>query len=99
MAGGGNEDVKDWGRELNAVADRVGVRFPRSETRDRVRAYLIGLLGPVRRSQRSIFRSLPKTDRKTSFTRKRRLRILLDFSTTGARSGSGEPISERSGQR
>ena len=49
MAGGGIEDVKDWGRELNAVADRVGVRFPRSETRDRARAYLIGPLGPVQR--------------------------------------------------
>ena len=49
MAGVGFEDVSDWGRELDAVADSVGVRFPRSETRDRVRAYLIGLLGPVQR--------------------------------------------------
>src|SRR5580704_13893409 len=43
------EDVRDWGRELDAVARRIGARFPRSETRDRVRAYLIGLLGPVQR--------------------------------------------------
>jgi hypothetical protein len=49
MASVGLEDVKDWGRELDAVADRVGARFPRSETRDRMRAYLIGLLGPVQR--------------------------------------------------
>ncbi len=49
MAGGGIEDVKEWGRELNAVPDRVGVRFPRSETRDRARDYLIGPLGPVQR--------------------------------------------------
>jgi SRSO17 transposase len=34
---------------LDTVADRIGVRFPRSETRDRVRSYLIGLLGPVQR--------------------------------------------------
>src|SRR4051812_19626504 len=45
----GSEDVLDWGRELDAVARRVGARFARSETRDRVRAYLIGLLGPVQR--------------------------------------------------
>src|SRR3954453_689837 len=45
----GLEDVRDWGRELDAVARRIGARFARSETRDRVRAYLIGLLGPVQR--------------------------------------------------
>jgi SRSO17 transposase len=45
----GLEDVRDWGRELDAVARRIGARFPRSETRDRVRAYLLGLLGPVQR--------------------------------------------------
>jgi SRSO17 transposase len=43
------EDVRDWGRQLDAVAQRIGARFSRSETRDRVRAYLIGLLGPVQR--------------------------------------------------
>src|SRR3954453_13307747 len=43
------EDVHDWGRQLDGVAQRIGARFPRSETRDRVRAYLIGLLGPVQR--------------------------------------------------
>src|SRR4051794_26759638 len=42
-------DVSAWGQELEAVARRIGARFPRSETRDRVRAYLIGLLGPVQR--------------------------------------------------
>jgi SRSO17 transposase len=49
MADVGMGDVCEWGRELDAVADRIGARFPRSETRDRVRAYLIGLLGPVQR--------------------------------------------------
>src|SRR3954468_10925612 len=43
------EDVQDWGRQLDEVARRIGARFPRSETRDRVRAYLVGLLGPVQR--------------------------------------------------
>src|SRR3954471_17049123 len=45
----GFQDVRDWGRELDAVARRIGARFARSETRDRVRAYLVGLLGPVQR--------------------------------------------------
>jgi hypothetical protein len=42
-------DVGGWGRELDEVAGRIGERFARSETRDRVRAYLVGLLGPVQR--------------------------------------------------
>src|SRR3954451_2651036 len=44
-----SEDVQGWGQQLDALARRVGARFPRSETRDRVRAYLVGLLGPVQR--------------------------------------------------
>ena len=43
------EEIRDWGHQLDAVARRIGARFARSETRDRVRAYLIGLLGPVQR--------------------------------------------------
>src|SRR3954465_2516241 len=43
------EDVRDWGQQLDEVAHRIGARFARSETRDRVRAYLAGLLGPVQR--------------------------------------------------
>jgi SRSO17 transposase len=43
------EDVHGWGQQLDEVARRIGARFPRSETRERVRAYLIGLLGPVQR--------------------------------------------------
>jgi SRSO17 transposase len=43
------EDVCDWGQQLDSVARRIGARFARSETRDRVRAYLIGLLAPVQR--------------------------------------------------
>ena len=31
------------------MARRIGARFSRSETRDRVRTYLIGLIGPVQR--------------------------------------------------
>jgi SRSO17 transposase len=45
----GPEDVREWGQQLDQVAQRIGARFPRSETRDRVRAYLAGLLGPVQR--------------------------------------------------
>src|SRR4051794_17310351 len=43
------EDVREWGQQLDAVTRRIGARFARSETRDRVRAYLAGLLGPVQR--------------------------------------------------
>ncbi len=43
------EDVRSWGLQRDEVARRIGARFPRSETRDRVRAYLAGLLGPVQR--------------------------------------------------
>jgi SRSO17 transposase len=43
------EDVREWGLQLDGVARRIGARFPRSETRDRVRAYLVGLLGAVQR--------------------------------------------------
>jgi SRSO17 transposase len=42
-------DVHEWGQQLDEVARRIAARFPRSETRDRVRAYLVGLLGPVQR--------------------------------------------------
>ena len=41
-----SEDVQEWGQQLDEVARRIGSRFPRSETRDRVRAYLVGLLVP-----------------------------------------------------
>src|SRR5262245_56956593 len=42
-------DVRTWGRELDQVVDRIAGRFARSEARQRVRAYLVGLLGPARR--------------------------------------------------
>jgi SRSO17 transposase len=42
-------DVHEWGQQLDEVARRIAARFARSETRDRVRAYLVGLLGPVQR--------------------------------------------------
>ena len=41
------EESRAWGQQLDSVARRIGARFARSETRDHVRAYLIGLLGPV----------------------------------------------------
>jgi SRSO17 transposase len=44
-----HEAVLGWGQQLDEVARRIGGRFARSETRHRVRAYLVGLLGPVRR--------------------------------------------------
>ena len=44
------EDVHEWGQQLDEVARRIGAHFPRSETRDRARAYLVGLLGPVQRN-------------------------------------------------
>jgi SRSO17 transposase len=43
------EDIREWGQQLDEVDRRIGARFPRSETRDRVRAYLVGLLRPVQR--------------------------------------------------
>ncbi len=43
------EDVLEWGQQLEAVARRIGARFGRSENRDRVRSYLVGLLAPVQR--------------------------------------------------
>jgi SRSO17 transposase len=43
------DDVRDWGLQLDSVARRIGARFARSETRDRVRSYLVGLLSPVQR--------------------------------------------------
>ena len=43
------EDVRDWSRQLELVVRRIGTRFARSETRDRVDAYLRGLLAPVQR--------------------------------------------------
>jgi SRSO17 transposase len=44
-----HDEVPEWGQQLDEVARRIGARFARSETRDRVRAYLVGLLGPVQR--------------------------------------------------
>jgi hypothetical protein len=43
------DDVRAWGREPDQVVDRIAGRFARSEARQRVRAYLVGLLGPVQR--------------------------------------------------
>jgi SRSO17 transposase len=45
----GPNDVRAWGQELDQVVERIAGRFARSEARRRVRAYLVGLLGPVQR--------------------------------------------------
>ena len=43
------DDVQRWGQQLDDVARRIAARFARSETRGRVRDYLVGLLAPVQR--------------------------------------------------
>lgn len=42
-------DVVGWLAGLDGVTARIGPRFARSEQRQRVRAYLAGLLIPVER--------------------------------------------------
>ena len=42
-------EVADWAAGLDAVQQWIGPRFARSEQRQRVRAYLEGLLSPVER--------------------------------------------------
>lgn len=41
--------VEEWAAGLDEVQRRIGPRFARSEQRQRVRAYLAGLLSPVER--------------------------------------------------
>src|SRR4051794_12998271 len=43
------ESVRGWADELDAVAERIGQRFARSEPRRRAREYLRGLLSSVER--------------------------------------------------
>ncbi len=43
------EYVARWGQQLDEVARRIAARFSRSETRQRVWSYLLGLLSPVQR--------------------------------------------------
>jgi SRSO17 transposase len=43
------ETVEDWGGELRVLQTRLGRYFVRSETRDRVMAYIQGLLSDVKR--------------------------------------------------
>ncbi len=45
----GSAGVAGWSRALGALHDRVGRRFARSEARERVKRYLVGLLGRVER--------------------------------------------------
>ena len=42
-------DLRGCRRQLDEVARWVGARLPRTETRDRLRAYLVGLFGLVQR--------------------------------------------------
>jgi SRSO17 transposase len=41
--------IAGWSRALGALHERVGRRFARSEARERVKRYLVGLLGRVER--------------------------------------------------
>ena len=43
------EQVETWAAELDALMQRIGPRFVRSEARQRARAYLQGLLSPAQR--------------------------------------------------
>ncbi|MCA1612654.1 MAG: IS701 family transposase [Acidobacteria bacterium] len=43
------EEAKRWAQGLEAVAERIRGRFPRSESRERATAYLRGLISPVER--------------------------------------------------
>ena len=43
------EEVEHWADGLEALAERIRGRFPRSEPRERATAYLRGLLSPVER--------------------------------------------------
>jgi SRSO17 transposase len=45
----GSAAVAGWSRELGALHERVSRRFARSEARERVKRYLLGLLGRVER--------------------------------------------------
>ncbi len=46
---GGLATVAGWSRGLGALHERIGRRFARSEARERVKRYLVGLLGRVER--------------------------------------------------
>jgi len=48
------EDAAAWADSLEAVAERIKRRFPRSEPRRRVTAYLRALLSPVERKNAAI---------------------------------------------
>ncbi len=43
------EEVADWARGLDEVAERIAPRFDRAEPRRRARAYLRGLIAPLGR--------------------------------------------------
>ena len=43
------EEAKAWVRQLDKLVERIGHLFARSETRQRVKAYLQGLLSPAQR--------------------------------------------------
>ena len=45
----GAAEVAGWSRALGALHERVGRRFARSEAWERVKRYLLGLLGRVER--------------------------------------------------
>ena len=45
----GSSAIGGWSRALGELHRRIGHRFARSEARERVKRYLVGLLGGVER--------------------------------------------------
>lgn len=43
------DEIEQWASELDALMERIGKRFARSEARERAKAYLVGLLSPAER--------------------------------------------------
>ena len=47
MAAGHSVDARRWDAETDGLFDRVALRFPRVETRRRVRRFVLGLLADL----------------------------------------------------
>jgi hypothetical protein len=63
----GSAGVSGWSRALGALHERVGRRFARSEARERVKRYLVGLLGRVERKNGwQIAEAIGERDRRAS---------------------------------
>ena len=49
----GSSAIVGWSRALGGLHRRIGHRFARSEARERVKRYLVGLLGRVERKKQA----------------------------------------------